>query len=683
MTVFSGSPAREAPSAGNNLDALRLAAAWLVLYGHAFIFLGLPEPLFLSWLPLGPLGVLIFFTISGYLVSQSWARDPSLPRFLARRALRIFPALVVCTLLSVLVLGPLLTTLPLADYFASPHTVGYLRNIALYIGYYLPGVFEHNRVANAVNGSLWSLPVEFAMYLVIAAVGVLRGNRWVVLALTVLWGLLSVFWAQATPSMFVVYAFDVRQLFLCGTYFMVGAVFQRFDLVRHLSASTMMLAALALLCLERWVVSLPIASWVLLPVVVLAFGFSRSALLERLTRRGDYSYGIYIYAFPVQQSVVFLWPTVGVGTYLIVCTLLTLVLAIGSWHLIEQRALLLKPRGRGAGHASSPESSMPFRSLLQRLSARLAGPTPVVIVQPAAASPVAPGGAAAASLAPTAPEAAGIPLLFAPGHFYSPIADPVDLRAREARIWAPGEIMPGIDLRLDAQLALLPQLAPWVAEIDWPVEQPADPTRYFYGNDQYPVLDAEFLYAALRHFRPRTVIEIGSGFSSLITAEVNRRHLGGSMAFHCVEPYPRQFLIDGVEGITSLVRSKVEDVDLAFFDQLGAGDLLFIDSSHVSKVGSDVNYLFFEVLPRLRPGVMVHVHDIFLPDEYPKIWVIDQGRNWNEQYLLRAFLQFNADWEVLWAAHCMGTRHTAAVQAAFPRYPRLGGGGSFWIRRRG
>ena len=686
MMVLPGSPSRGEPPASNNLDAIRLAAAWLVLYGHAFIFLGLPEPLFLSWLPLGPLGVLIFFTISGYLVSQSWARDPSLPRFLARRALRIFPALVVCTLLSVLVLGPLLTTLPLADYFASPHTVGYLRNIALYIGYYLPGVFENNRIPNAVNGSLWSLPVEFAMYFVVAALGVLRASRWAVLAVAVLWGLLSVFWAQATSTMLVVYAFDLRQLFLCGTYFMVGAVFHRFDLVRRISASTMMLAALALLCLERWVVALPIASWVLLPIVVLAFGFSRSALLEGLTRRGDYSYGIYIYAFPVQQSVVYLWPTVGVTTYLIVCTLLTLLLAIASWHLVERRALLLKPGGREsaarvASRASSPEPFMPFRSFLRRLAGKLAPASPVVIVQPAPASPIASGGAAAAPLAPAMPEATGISLLFPPGHFYSPIADPADIRAREARIWAPVDTLPGIDLRIDAQLALLPQLAPHLADIDWPVEQPAEPTRYFYGNDQYPVLDAEFLYAALRHFRPKTVIEIGSGFSSLITAEVNRRHFGGAMAFQCVEPYPRQFLIDGVAGITNLVRSKVEDLDLGFFDQLGAGDLLFIDSSHVSKVGSDVNYLFFEVLPRLRPGVMVHIHDIFLPDEYPRIWVIDQGRNWNEQYLLRAFLQFNAAWEVVWAAHCMGTRHTAAVQAVFPRFPALGGGGSLWIRR--
>jgi hypothetical protein len=91
--------------------------------------------------------------------------------------------------------------------------------------------------------------------------------------------------------------------------------------------------------------------------------------------------------------------------------------------------------------------------------------------------------------------------------------------------------------------------------------------------------------------------------------------------------------------------------------------------------------LFFEVIPRLKKGVMVHIHDIFLPDEYPKVWAIDQGRNWNEQYLLQAFLQFNSDWEVMWSAHFMATRRTARVQEVFPRFPELGGGGSFWLRR--
>ena len=276
---------------------------------------------------------------------------------------------------------------------------------------------------------------------------------------------------------------------------------------------------------------------------------------------------------------------------------------------------------------------------------------------------------------------AGIALLFPVGHFYSPIADPNDIRAREAVIWERRKSMTGIDLQVNSQLALLRELAPFTLYIDNPIDQPEDPTVYFYSNDQYPVLDAEFLHAALCYFRPTKMIEVGSGFSSLITADVNRRLLDRSLEFSCIEPYPRQFLIDGVDGISQLVRKKVEEVELTFFDRLEKNDILFIDSSHVTKIGSDVNYLFFEVLPRLKPGVIVHIHDIFLPDEYPKVWVMDQGRNWNEQYLLRAFLLHNRDWEVIWAAHYMGTWHRAAVQKIFPRYPQLGEGGSFWIRR--
>lgn len=281
-----------------------------------------------------------------------------------------------------------------------------------------------------------------------------------------------------------------------------------------------------------------------------------------------------------------------------------------------------------------------------------------------------------------APAENQISLLFPPGHFYSPIADPEDLKVRAERIWAPGCDLAGIDLNVDEQLELLAQLRQYQETVEYPIEAPGDPTVYFYKNDQFPVLDAEFLHAALCHFRPRTVIEVGSGFSSLVTAGVNRQILNYEINFTCIEPYPRQFLIDGVDGISSLVRKKVEDVELAYFDRLEAGDLLFIDSSHVAKIGSDVNYLFFEVIPRLKSGVMVHIHDVFLPDEYPKVWAIDEGRNWNEQYLLRAFLQFNNAWKVLWSAYFMSTRHTQAVMDVFPRFPQLGGGGSFWMVRR-
>ncbi len=272
-------------------------------------------------------------------------------------------------------------------------------------------------------------------------------------------------------------------------------------------------------------------------------------------------------------------------------------------------------------------------------------------------------------------------LLFPPGHFYSPIADPVDLQERQSVLWNGSALLAGIDLHTEKQLQLLEEIKPFALESPFPIKAQPDPTCYFYENDQFPCLDAEFLFTALRYYQPRRVIEIGSGYSTLITAEVNRHYFQNQIDFSCVEPYPRQFLLDGVPGVSRLVTKKVQEVDLEFFENLGARDLLFIDSSHVSKIGSDVNYLFFEVIPRLRPGVIVHVHDIFLPDEYPQVWMIDEGRNWNEQYVLRAFLQNNCEWQVLWAAHFMGTRHTESVQATFPRYPSLGGGGSLWIQR--
>ncbi|MCX7086643.1 MAG: acyltransferase [Methylococcales bacterium] len=328
----------------NNLNALRMIAASLVLYGHSFVFLGLPAPLFLSWAPLGSLGVFIFFTISGYLITQSWQNDPHLGRFFIRRALRIVPGLIVCILLSIFVLCPIFTTLTLNDYFKSDFTWGYLHNIALYITYYLPGVFAENRVPNAVNGSLWSLPIEFLMYIIVAIIGFLRGNKWVFLMLTITFVFTTYFWAQRTEQMLIMYASDLRQAFICGTYFWVGATFYLFNIKRFFSLSTALLACIGLLCLERWVPTLSIMTWLLLPITVLAFGLDKNQLLSRLTNSGDYSYGIYIYAFPIQQAVVYLYPNLPFEIYLPICFTLAFVCAILSWHLIERPALALKPR---------------------------------------------------------------------------------------------------------------------------------------------------------------------------------------------------------------------------------------------------------------------------------------------------------------------------------------------------
>ncbi len=330
----------------NNLNFLRLVGASLVLYGHSFVFLDLPEARFLSWLPMGPLGVFIFFTISGFLITASWDKDPHLVRFLARRCLRIFPALIVCILLSVFVLGPLLTSLSLKEYFANQHTWGYLRNIFLYISYYLPGVFESNRVPNAVNGSLWTLPIEFSLYFMVAIVGVFQGNRWVTLLLAIISSLVTLFWAQQSPEMLVVYASDVRQVFICGTFFWVGAVFYKFNLQRFFSTSLMAVSIILMICLESNTKLLATASWILLPTAVLTFGLTQNKFFSWLTQHGDYSYGIYIYAFPIQQTVATFNPNIELGSYLATCFFLTLFCAMCSWHFIENPALKLKPRKR-------------------------------------------------------------------------------------------------------------------------------------------------------------------------------------------------------------------------------------------------------------------------------------------------------------------------------------------------
>ena len=333
----------------NNLTALRWFAACLVLYGHAFVFLGLPEPLFLQWAPMGPLGVYIFFAISGYLVAQSWQRDPSVLRFLAKRILRIFPGLLVCTLLSVLVLGPWLTTLDMATYWRNEHTRGYFTNMALYMTYHLPGVFAQNKLPHAVNGSLWSLPVEFFMYLLLALLGVLsallqkpKWGQWLTASVTLGFMALVSLWALPSTEALVYYRTDLRQIPLCGVYFMVGVCLYQFQIQKYFTLSNVVLAVVLWLCLAKDMQLFVMASWLVLPFVVLAFGLSSHSWLSRWHER-DYSYGIYIYAFPVQQTLVSFWPQMPLWAYLLSTFVISVALAAVSWHLVEKPALKLKP----------------------------------------------------------------------------------------------------------------------------------------------------------------------------------------------------------------------------------------------------------------------------------------------------------------------------------------------------
>jgi hypothetical protein len=230
-----------------------------------------------------------------------------------------------------------------------------------------------------------------------------------------------------------------------------------------------------------------------------------------------------------------------------------------------------------------------------------------------------------------------------PGHFYSPIPSETEVRDREEAIFnASSPKVAGIDLNERLQLQLLERLRPYYREQPFPRTK-ADGSRYFFENPAFSYFDAIILYCMIRCLKPRRVVEIGSGYSSCVLLDTNERFFSNSIDCTFIEPYPDlllSLLKDGDRSRLTLIPQKLQDVDLGVFTNLQPNDILFIDSSHVSKTGSDVNHAFFEILPRLVPGVYVHVHDIFYPFEYPKPWVY-QGRAWNESYLLRAFLQYN------------------------------------------
>lgn len=270
--------------------------------------------------------------------------------------------------------------------------------------------------------------------------------------------------------------------------------------------------------------------------------------------------------------------------------------------------------------------------------------------------------------------------LFPDGGFYSPVVSIEDAEREQARLWPEEPPLPaGIDFDREGHERFLGgEFARYVRDYDYPDNAPAgDPSAFYSRNSQFGELDARLLFVMLRSLKPRKMVEIGSGFSSLLTADVNRRFLGGRLDFTCVEPYPPDFLRAPIEGITRVIPMRAQDVDIADF-RLESGDVLFIDSSHVAKLGSDVNHLFLEVLPRLAPGVVVHIHDIHFPEDYP-LWWVREGRSWNEQYLLQALLMDSRGFRVRFAGR-YAYRHLGPQVAQALGGPALNGC-SLWIER--
>jgi hypothetical protein len=179
------------------------------------------------------------------------------------------------------------------------------------------------------------------------------------------------------------------------------------------------------------------------------------------------------------------------------------------------------------------------------------------------------------------------------------------------------------------------------------------------------------------------MIEVGAGHSSAITARVNTELLAGRLNFTSIDPYPPPWLRETIAGLTALRVEEIQTTPLDLFAELGGNDILFIDTSHTVKTGGDVPWLFQEVVPRLQPGVVVHVHDAFMPGDYPPHWVLE-GWGWNEAYLLQAFMSFNSEFEVLFGVQYMTYYHAELLASAFRQidqvYPYQGG--SLWFRRR-
>jgi hypothetical protein len=278
---------------------------------------------------------------------------------------------------------------------------------------------------------------------------------------------------------------------------------------------------------------------------------------------------------------------------------------------------------------------------------------------------------------PEIAERAGFYVL--PRVFWAPIPNPDEINS--AALSLP-RALPGIDLRAQAALTLLDELAKFASEIaKMPAEQ-TDGAELWLANGTYTDFDAASLYAILRHLRPRRYVEIGCGFSTRFSGAAIERNLGDGFPCesHFIEPYPSDFFLQQrLPG--TFHREKIQRTSITLFEQLESGDVLFIDTSHVLTTQGDVEHELLRILPILKPGVWVHIHDIFTPYDYPPEWVLGAPRAGNnEQYALECLLSGGDDWQVELPLYYLWRNHRERLDALLPlgvSRPQ-----AFWIRRR-
>ncbi|MCK4814661.1 class I SAM-dependent methyltransferase [bacterium] len=267
------------------------------------------------------------------------------------------------------------------------------------------------------------------------------------------------------------------------------------------------------------------------------------------------------------------------------------------------------------------------------------------------------------------------------GHYYSPFPSVAEIKSEEHKPKEVPHQLGGINLNEENQLVLLNMLKKYYREVPFHAHK-TENLRYHFKNPSISYADAIVLYCMIRHLKPKRVIEIGAGYSSCVTLDTNELFFDNKISCTFIDPYPHLLLSlikDGDKDLIKIIPSRVQDVSINEFQQLAAGDILFIDGSHVAKAFSDVNFVFFEILPILNTGVYIHFHDIFYPFEYPIEW-LHEGRGWNEDYLLRAFLQYNSEFSIEFFNAFLEHFYEDLFYEAMPLC-RKNPGGSIWIKK--
>jgi hypothetical protein len=280
-------------------------------------------------------------------------------------------------------------------------------------------------------------------------------------------------------------------------------------------------------------------------------------------------------------------------------------------------------------------------------------------------------------------EQTAVKLFVPPGHFYSPIVDPIEANrhlALKDNHPLP-ERLPGIAIDRAEMIRTWQNLLPFLADIPFPGPKGPD-FRYHFDNPAYSWGDGSVLHAMLRLYRPKRIIEIGSGWSSACTLDTVDRYLEGACDLTFIDPHPRLLrdILGDAIGRVRILEIPAQQVPPAVFDALEAGDILFLDSTHIVRTGSDVCFELFEVLPRLGRGVLVHIHDMFWPFEYPRRWIVEENRSWNELYAVRAFLSYNDTWRITLFNDYLAKLERGLIEATYPRFMR-DAGGALWLQR--